>query len=59
MPEMTMLQVIVDDADEYAEYVKSNGVEVQGPMKEHGEKMYSLTAPNGMPVTIQSSVTMD
>jgi len=56
MPEMTMLQLVVDDADAFANHAKENGLDLHGPMNEHGEKIYSLKAPNGMPVTIQSSV---
>lgn len=56
MPEMTMLQLIVDDADEFAACIKTSGVELNGPVEERGERIYSMTAPNRMPVTIQSSI---
>ncbi|WP_226580928.1 hypothetical protein [Halobacillus litoralis] len=53
---VTMLQIVVDDADAFADYAKKQGTDIHGPIEEHGEKMYSLTAPNGMPVTILSSI---
>jgi hypothetical protein len=56
MNETTMLQLVVEDADEFASFVKANGVAVHGPFEEHGEKIYSLTAPNGMPMSIQSTL---
>jgi hypothetical protein len=55
MPESVMLQLIVDDADEFAEFASARGVKLDGPMLEQGEKIYALTAPDGMPVTIHSA----
>lgn len=55
MPESVMLQLIVDNADEFAQFASSKGVRLDGPMIENGEKIYSLTAPDGMQVTLHSS----
>lgn len=52
MPAGTMLQLEVDDADVYAERLKSNDYQVFGPMEQHGEKMYFVTAPNGLQLSI-------
>ncbi|MCA1021129.1 VOC family protein [Halobacillus litoralis] len=56
MMPVKMLQLVVDDADAFAEHAREQGVEIYGPIEEHGEKMYSTTAPDGMPVTILSSL---
>lgn len=58
-PQMTpsvMLQVIVDDADAFAAQARSNGLDPQGPTDAHGERIYMLTAPNGMQVSFQSAL---
>ncbi|MDX8288815.1 hypothetical protein SLL00_03380 [Metabacillus indicus] len=55
MPESVMLQIIVDDADEFAEFASARGIKLDGPMFEEGEKIYALTAPDGMPLTIHSA----
>lgn len=57
MPAGTMLQLIVDDADAFAEQARSQGLSPQGPMEAHGEKIYFLEAPNGMPVSFQSALS--
>lgn len=54
MPAMTMLQIEVDDAGEWAKLARSNGCEVQGPTMAHGEEIYYVTAPSGMPISVQS-----
>ena len=54
MPAGTMLQIVVDDADAWAEQARANGLEPSGPMDEHGERIYFLTAPGGLPVSFQS-----
>ncbi|WP_282033821.1 hypothetical protein [Metabacillus indicus] len=56
MTESVMLQLIVDDADVFAEFASARGVKLDGPMFEQGEKIYALTAPDGMPLTIHSAV---
>jgi len=54
MPACTMLQIVVDDADAWAERARENGLEPHGPMDAHGERIYFLQAPTGLPVTFQS-----
>jgi len=56
MPEMTMLQIVVDDADAYAEQAKKNGVDVKGPDDAHGERIYYLEGPGGLPIAFQSKL---
>ena len=56
MPEMTMLQIVVDDADQWAEQAKKNGVEVKGPDDAHGERIYYMDGPGGLPIAFQSKV---
>ena len=56
MPETTMLHVIVDDADSYAEQAKANGVAVNGPMDMHGERIYFSEAPGGLQVAVISKL---
>ncbi len=56
MPAGIMLQIIVDDADAFAEQAKANGLSPQGPVDEHGERIYFLQAPSGLPLSFQSSV---
>lgn len=51
-----MLQIIVDDADAYAKQAKENGLEPQGPMEMHGERVYFFKSPSGMPVSVQAKV---
>jgi hypothetical protein len=54
MPAGTMLQIVVDDADSLAQQARANGLEPQGPTDAHGERIYFLKAPTGLPVTFQS-----
>lgn len=56
MPAGIMLQIIVDDADAWAGQARANGLEPTGPMDEHGERVYFLTAPNGLPISFQSKL---
>ena len=42
MPEGLMLQLVVDDADAYAENAKVHGLEPHGPVDAHGERIYYL-----------------
>lgn len=58
-PEMSagiMLQVVVDDADAFAAHARSNGLEPQGPMDAHGERIYFLQAPSGLNMSFQSAL---
>lgn len=57
MPETTMLHVIVDDADRYAERAKDNGITVSGPMDMHGERIYFSEAPGGLSMAVLSKLT--
>ncbi|WP_370305867.1 hypothetical protein [Sinimarinibacterium flocculans] len=54
MPEGTMLQVVVDDADAFAAHARANGLSPEGPMDAHGERIYMLKAPGGLQVSFQS-----
>lgn len=53
---MTMLQLVVDDADAFADNARSNGLDPQGPTDAHGERIYMITAPNGMAMSFQSKL---
>ncbi len=53
MPAGLMLQLIVDDADAVAANARDNGIDVQGPMQAHGEKIYFSVAPGGLSVSFQ------
>ena len=53
MPAGLMLQIVVDDADAVAETAKGNGIDIQGPMEAHGEKIYFAVAPGGLSVSFQ------
>ena len=56
MPGGIMLQVVVDDADAWAANARRNGLKPQGPTDAHGERIYYLKAPDGLPVSFQSKV---
>ena len=57
MPEMTMLQLVVDDADAYAARARKTGLDVQGPFDAHGERIYSVSElPGGMALSFQSKL---
>ena len=51
---MTMLQVVVDDADAFAENAGKNGLDPKGPMDAHGERIYMLEGPDGLQMSFQS-----
>lgn len=53
---MTMLQLVVDDADAFAARAREGGLEPQGPTDAHGERIYMLTAPNGLALSFQSKL---
>ena len=55
MPAGVMLQIIVDDADAFAQYATDNGLSPQGPMDAHGERIYFLKAPGGLQISVQST----
>ena len=54
MPEMVMLQIIVDDADACAENARKNGLDPKGPDDAHGERIYYIAGPGGLPISFQS-----
>jgi hypothetical protein len=54
MPLGLMIQIVVDDADGFAAHARQNGLEPQGPMDAHGERIYMLTAPGGLQLSFQS-----
>lgn len=49
-----MLQLVVDDADAFAAHARENGLEPEGPVDEHGERIYFLQAPTGLCMSFQS-----
>lgn len=49
-----MLQVVVDDADAFAEHARRNGIEPQGPVDSHGERIYYVESPTGLQMSFQS-----
>ena len=56
MPAGIMLQIIVDDADAWAENARKNALEPTGPMDDHDERIYYLKAPGGLPISFQSKL---
>jgi hypothetical protein len=54
LPPGVLLQLLVDDATAFAANAKRNGLNPQGPVDAHGERIYFLQAPSGIPITIQS-----
>jgi len=54
MPPGIMLQLVVEDADKFAEKAKSNGVEAYGPVDAHGERIYYIKTPSGINMSFQS-----
>lgn len=56
LPKGLMLQLVVDNADEFADYAKKNHLNPQGPVEAHGEKIYYLQTPTGLPISFQSKI---
>jgi hypothetical protein len=56
MPVGLMLQIVVDDAEAFAAHARANGLDPQGPMDAHGERIYVLKAPGGLSVSFQSAL---
>ncbi len=56
MPAGTMLQIVVDDADAFAENAKQNGLDPHGPMDAHGERIYFIGTPTGLQLSFQSKL---
>ena len=57
MPPGIMLQLEVEDADAVAEHARAQGLNPQGPMEAHGERIYYLLAPGGLAMTFQSKIS--
>ena len=55
MPAGVILQIVVDDAEAFAQIAQTNGLSPHGPVHAHGETIYFLTAPSGLNVTVQSA----
>ncbi len=53
---MTMLQIIVDDVEAWAENAQKNGLSPLGPTIAHGERIYYLRAPNGTQISFQPKI---
>lgn len=51
----TMLQVVVN-ADAFASHARMNGLEPQGLMDAHGERIYSIGTPTGLQMSFQSKL---
>ena len=56
LPAGILLQIVVDDAAAFAANAKKNGLDPQGPVDAHGERIYFLQAPSGLPITFQSAL---
>ena len=56
MPVGVMLQIVVDDAEAFAAHARSNGLEPEGPMDAHDERIFFLKAPGGLQVSFQSAL---
>lgn len=54
LPKGLMLQLVVDDADALAAAARANGIEPHGPVDVHGERIYYIQSPIGMPISFQS-----
>ena len=55
LPAGILLQIVVDDATAFAAHAKKNGLDPQGPVDAHGERIYFLQGPSGLPITFQSA----
>jgi hypothetical protein len=56
LPAGILLQIVVDDATAFAAHAKKHGLDPQGPVDAHGERIYFLQAPSGLPITFQSAL---
>jgi hypothetical protein len=54
MPAGIMLQVVVDDADAFANRAREQGLNVLGPTDSKTKRIYFLQAPTGLRLSIQS-----
>ncbi len=53
-PGTVTLQIVVDDADAFAERARGQGVEAEGPYDCHGERTYRLKVPGPVPISVHS-----
>jgi len=51
-----MLQILVDDADAWAERTYNNGFKPVSPMDIHKERAYYIEGPGSMPITFQPAI---
>ena len=56
IPGGTMLQVVVNDADAFADNARQDGLDPQGPMDARGERICSIGAPTGLRMSFQSKL---
>ena len=56
LPAGILLQIVVDDATAFAAHAKKNGLDPQGPVDAHGERIYFLQGPSGLPITFLSAL---
>lgn len=56
MPTGVMLQIMVDDADAFADHARENGLEPKGPVDAHGERIYFVMSPDGLQISFQSRI---
>ena len=57
LPAGIMLPIVVDDADAFAAHAKTNGLDPQGPVDAHGERIFYLQAPTGLQMSFQSRLS--
>lgn len=51
-----MLHIVTDNADAWAEQAKANGLNPHGPTDAHGERIYYLQGPGGLPIAFLSKL---
>lgn len=56
MPAGLMLQLVVDDAEAFAAHARAQGLDPQGPMDAHGERIFFAQAPGGLQLSFQSKL---
>ena len=56
MPPGVMLQLVVSDADAYAEKARAAGLVPSGPVDAHGERIYFLRSGSGLSISFQSAL---
>jgi len=57
LPGGVMLQIVVDDADAWADRARAGGLDPTGPIEQHGERIYFLEAPGRLPVSVLSRLS--